>query len=112
LPAWAWATDLAYGGGHLWASVSADDSIARYDPRGNQTVTTADARRPAGLAVAQGRVFVASNTDHTVVVVDPETSRPVGDPLRVPPNPWAVAAGAGHVWVSGVGANTLSRIDY
>jgi hypothetical protein len=49
-------------------------------------------------------VFVASNTDHTVVVIDPKTGRPVGDPLPVPPNPWAVAAGAGHVSVSGIGA--------
>ena len=39
-------------------------------------------------------------------------SRPVGDPIPVPLNPWAVDAGAGHVWVSGLGANTLSRIDY
>ena len=44
--------------------------------------------------------------------MDQETLKPVGDPITVPPNPWAVEAGAGHVWVSGIGANTLSRIDY
>jgi hypothetical protein len=112
----AWLTDeagtLAYGGGRLWASIPADDSISRYDPRRKLIVTTVAARRPTGLAVAGGRVFVASNTNHTVVVVDPETSRPDGEPLRVPLNPWAVAAGAGHVWVSGIGESTLSRIDY
>ena len=48
----------------------------RYDPRDNLIVTTEVARRPAGLAVAGGRVFVASTTDHTVVVVDPKTGRP------------------------------------
>ena len=105
------AKALAYGDGHLWASV-ADDSVARYDPRSNQTVKSKAASSPAGLAVAGGRVFVASNTDHTVVVIDPETTRPVGEPLTVPPNPWAVTAGAGHVWVSGLGTNTVSRIDY
>jgi DNA-binding beta-propeller fold protein YncE len=57
-------------------------------------------------------VFVASYTDHTVVVVDPETMKTIGDPLHVPFNPWAVEVGAGHVWVSGLGSNTLSRIDY
>ena len=106
------ATDLAYGGGSVWASVTAADSVARYDVRSGQTVTTRVARRPAGLAVAGGRVFVASNTDHTVVVLDPDTGGRVGDPLPVRPNPYAVTAGADHVWVSGIGANTVSRIDY
>ena len=91
-----------------WVSVPADDSIARYDPGDSSVVTTLAARRPQGLAVAGGHVFVASNTDHTVVILDPKTGRPVGEPLPVPPNPWAVAAGEGHVWVSGVGANTVT----
>ncbi len=104
--------ELAYGAGRVWVSVPADDSVARYDPGDKRPVTTLAARRPQGLAVAGGRVFVASNTSHSVVTLDPETGRPVGEPLTMPPNPWAVAAGEGHVWVSGVGANTLTRIDY
>jgi hypothetical protein len=112
----AWLTapgsELAYGAGQLWISVSADDSIARYDPRDKLPVTTEAGSRPTGLAVAGGHVFVASNTDHTVVILDPKSGRPVGEPLHVPPNPWAVAAGEGHVWVSGLGASTLTRIDY
>jgi tRNA A-37 threonylcarbamoyl transferase component Bud32 len=112
----AWLTaqgaELAYGAGRLWISVPADDSIARFDPRDKLVVTTVAGRRPEGLAVAGGRVFVASNTDHTVVMLDPKTGRPIGEPLAVPPNPWAVAAGEGHVWVSGLGANTVTRIDY
>lgn len=104
--------ELAFGAGHVWVSVSADDSIARLDPRDKQVVTTAVGSRPAGVAVAGGHIFVASNTDHTVVILDPKTGRPVGKPLPMPPNPWAVAAGEGHVWVSGLGANTVTRIDY
>lgn len=103
---------LAYGGGHLWASVPDADSVARYDPRKRLLVKTRAARSPAGLAIARGRVFVASHTDHAVVAIDPDTTRAVGDPLPVPLNPWAVAAGAGHLWVTGLGASTLTRIDY
>jgi DNA-binding beta-propeller fold protein YncE len=106
------ATELAYGAGHVWASVPADDSVARYDPRDNLIVTSAAGRRPAGLAVAGGRVFVASHVDHAVVIVDPRTGKPLGEPLPVPPNPWAVAAGGGHVWVSGLGESSLTRLDY
>jgi outer membrane protein assembly factor BamB len=108
----ATGTELTYGAGHVWASVPADDSVARHDPRTELVLTNEVAGRPAGLAVAGGRVFVASNTDHTLVTLDPKTGEPVGEPLRVPSNPWAVAAGAGHVWVSGVAGNTLTRIDY
>jgi streptogramin lyase len=106
------ARDLAYGGGRVWASLPDADSIARYDPPTRLVVLTRAGSSPAELAVAGGRVFVASYTDHTVVVVDPETMKTIGDPLHMPFNPWAVEAGAGHVWVSGLGSNTLSRIDY
>ena len=105
-------TWLAYGGRRLWASVPDDDSVVRYDPRTRQNVRDDAVRSPAGLAVAGGRLFVANTTGHTTVVIDPESLEPVGDPLAVPLNPWAVAAGAGHVWVSGLGTGALTRIDY
>jgi len=105
-------TEIAHGVARAWVSVPADDSVARYDPRDNGIQTNLAGRRPEGIAVAGGRIFVASNTEHTVVVLDPETGRPVGDPVPVPSNPWAVAAGEGHVWVSGLGDSTLTRIDY
>jgi hypothetical protein len=106
------ASALAWGGGYLWASVAESDAVARVDPTRGQAVTTAVGRSPAQIAVAGGRVFVASNTDHTVVVLDPENPRKARESLPVPLNPYAVAAGAGHVWVTGVGENTLTRIDY
>jgi DNA-binding beta-propeller fold protein YncE len=103
---------LAYGGGRVWASIPDDDSVARFDPRTGQIVISGAARSPAGLAVAGGSVFVASNTDHTLAVIDPDRPRRVELRLRLPLNPWAVTAGAGHVWVTGLGGNTLTRIDY
>jgi len=106
------ASRLAYGAGHLWASLTDADAVARVDPLTGLAPETEIGRRPAHLTVAGGRLFVASYTDHTVRVLDPETLRPIGTPLAVPLNPLAVAAGAGHVWVTGLGANTLTRIDY
>ena len=74
--------------------------------------TSAAGHTPVGLAVAHGNVFVASDTDHTLVRLAPKTGEPIGKPIRVPRNPFAVAAGAGHVWVTGSAGNTLTRIDY
>ena len=74
------------------------------------TVTTAG-HSPNGVAVAGGRVFVASRTDHSVIVFDPRTARQAGRALDVAVDPYAVAAGFGHVWVTGQGDNTVSRVD-
>ncbi len=106
------ATVLAYGAGKLWASVEEDDSVARIDRRG-QAIITEVGGRPAGIAVAGGHVFVAANTRHRVAVLDPRRMRrgPLRR-LRVPANPYALIAAGGHVWVTGVGTNTLTRVDY
>ena len=89
----------------------ADDAVACTPTDGLNFVTSKLAARPAQLTIAGGRAWVASNTDHTVVIVDPKDVKRVGRPLPVPLNPFAVAAGAGHVWVTGVGRNTVTRID-
>ena len=106
-------SELAYGDGHVWASVRGDDSVARIDPRTEQVVHTEVGGSPAGIALAGGRVFVASNTRHRVLVLDPvRFRRGAVQALRVPPNPYAVTAGGGHVWVAGIGGHTVTRIDY
>jgi hypothetical protein len=105
------ASELAYGAGYVWASVQPDDSVAQIDPRTNGTITTRVARHPEQLVVARHRVFVASSTDHRIVMLSPRTGDRVGA-LRVPRNPYGVAAGEGHVWVTGLGKSTLTRLDF
>jgi DNA-binding beta-propeller fold protein YncE len=103
-------SELAFGAGSLWGSVPSIDSVEQV-PVGGGAVATSVARNPAELAVADGRVFIAGNTDHTVAVVDAKTGRPAGEPLEVGLNPFAVTAGAGAVWVTGMGDKSLTRID-
>ena len=106
------ASALCYCGGYLWGTVTRADSIARVNPRraGNPTTSVAG-HRPAQVVAAGGHLFVASNTDHTVRVLDPQSAKPVRAPLSVPGNPYAIAAGDGAVWVSGI-EGSVSRIDY
>jgi predicted Ser/Thr protein kinase/DNA-binding beta-propeller fold protein YncE len=103
---------LAYGAGYVWASLRGDNAVSRWDPRTHRTNTTVAGHRPTELAVARGSVYVASYTDHRLVRLAAKTGEPVGAPIQMPDNPWAVTAGEGHVWVTGMGGNTLSRIDY
>jgi predicted Ser/Thr protein kinase len=103
-------SELAFGAGSLWGSVASLDAVAQV-PRGQPSSATSIGHAPKELAVANGRVFVATHTDHKVVVVDARTGSPSRHDLDVGLNPQAVTAGAGHVWVTGLGDNSLTRID-
>ena len=67
---------------------------------------------PAQLAIAGGRVFVSSRDDQAVSVLDSDELALVGEPIPVAINPYAIVADKRSVWVSGLGDNTLTRIDY
>jgi sugar lactone lactonase YvrE len=107
------AVALAYSDGYLWATERAFNAVARIDTRKpGSLVTTAAGHSPAGVAITGGRVFVASTTDHTVIVIDhPRAARLSGRPLNVAVDPYAITAGFGHVWVTGQGDNTVTRLD-
>jgi hypothetical protein len=104
------ALALAYGAGHVWASLRDSDTVVRMHPRTGQTVATATQRQPEQLIVAAGQVYVACSVDHVVMAIDPRSMRPSGE-AQIRFNPYALAAGEGHVWVTDVGANTVSRLD-
>jgi DNA-binding beta-propeller fold protein YncE len=107
------ASALYYGGGYVWATLGSADSIARIDPRRRDgVVTTAAGHRPSQAVLAGERLFVASTTDHTVLVIDPRTALVVGAPLHVALNPSAITADRRAVWVTGAGENTITRIAY
>jgi DNA-binding beta-propeller fold protein YncE len=106
------ASALYYGGGYVWATLGSADSIARINIRRGGAVTTAVGHRPVHAVAAGGRLFVTSNTDHTVLVINPRTALVEGAPLHVALNPFAIAADDRAVWVTGLGENTVTRIAY
>ena len=101
---------FAWGADALFASVG-PVYAARFKPRTQAELHRGLAQGPRQLAVAGGRVFVADDGGNRVVVADPETLEPVAA-LDVPPNPYGMTAGGGHVWVTGTGEDTVTRIDY
>ncbi len=102
---------LAYGKGYVWVTQRDEDSIARIDPDTGTVVASAAGHGPTGIAVAGDHVLVASTTDHTVVVIDPRTAKPVGRPVPVGLNPYALAASAGRAWVTNAAANSMTQLD-
>ena len=94
----------------MFASAAATN-VVKLDARTLQEEHNGVADGPQQLVVARGLIFVADDVASRVVVVDPETLEPAAS-LDVPPNPYAITAGLGHVWVTGTGRNTVTRIDY
>jgi DNA-binding beta-propeller fold protein YncE len=105
------AYDLAFGAGYAWASLRTDDEVARIAPRTGGLVSIAAPQGPRQVAVAGGRVFVAGFVDHTVGIIDPLSARPVGRPLPVGLNPFAIAGDSQHVWVTALGTSSVTRLD-
>ena len=89
-----------------------DEAVARVDRDTSRTVTTDAAREPGQIAFARGRVYVADTIGHSVLILDPKHPRHEPESLPMPLNPYAVTPGAGHVWVSGLARNTLTRLDF
>ena len=66
-------------------------------------------RRPNGVAVGYGAVWVAAAADNAINRINPRSYRrrdiPIGD------SPTRVAVGGGSVWVTARAADRLIRID-
>ncbi|WP_053225754.1 serine/threonine-protein kinase [Solirubrobacter soli] len=105
-------TTMRYADGALWITLAGDDAIARVGTDGRSLRTTAAGRSPAQSVLAGGRLYVASRNDNTVIVYDPDTLEPIGEPIHVGFNPYGLADDGKSVWVTGMGDNSLTRIDY
>lgn len=124
-------TDIAVGGGGVWVASSeqTNGTVSRIDP------DSGEAGEP--IAVAKGQVFALTYGEDGVWVaasdelrgdqievtrIDPDSSEPEGDFVRLERSglPVRLAAGAGGVWVAqgggasisaGAGSGTLARLD-
>jgi len=103
------SVDLAVGGGYLWASLADSDQLARVDPSGGKPANFPTGRRPAGIAVHDGTVWVANRTDSTVTRIDLRSGRPRKE-TRVPLNPYDVAAYGGSIWVTCLTDGKIARL--
>jgi hypothetical protein len=102
---------LSYGERMLWATVRDDDQLIRIDPRSGDYGTLSLSENPAWVDVHDGHAWVALNGSNELARVSTASMQPVGEPLVMPVNPYAVAAGPSGVWVTSVADRRLVRID-
>src|SRR5262249_55822345 len=101
---------IARGAGATWVTDTADDLLLRVDSAGRVIDRIPVGRGPAGVAVANGQVWVANQLDGTISEVNPAAGTVVAT-IDVGNGPAAIASGYGSVWVTNVTDNALSRID-
>ena len=80
------------------------------NPRTGNVIQIGVGAHPEGIAAHADQVWVANYNDHTLTRISPRSSRRVGKPLRVAPNPYAIALNGDSLWVTCVGANRVIRV--
>jgi DNA-binding beta-propeller fold protein YncE len=103
---------LASGAGGLWASVAERGTVRRIDMSSFAVGKPIPAgRRPTGITVADGLVWVADTRSGSVTRVDPSLQAVSGAPIAVGEHPGGIDAGTSAVWVATAGENAVRRLD-
>jgi streptogramin lyase len=102
----------AFGEQQIWVS-NYDDGTVTQNTRAldNAATVALNVRGPQDLVVADGLVWVVSNLDDAVVRVDAKTGKPVGEPIAVGRNPFAIAAHGKSLWVTNLASGSVTRLD-
>jgi streptogramin lyase len=104
--------DAAYSRGVVWVTSPQEDTVSRIDDRTFAKVSSGVGRRPTGIAARGKEIWVTSLIDHTVTRIDPKTSRPLGNPVSAPLNPYALAITGDSIWLTAVGRGEIARVQY
>jgi serine/threonine-protein kinase len=103
---------LATGAGGLWVSVAEHGTVRRIDLSSFAVGAPIPAgRRPTGITVADGLVWVADTRSDSVTRVDPSLEAVSGSPIPVGEHPGGIDAGTSAVWVTTAGEDAVRRLD-
>ncbi len=103
---------IRYGRNALWIVLAGENTVVRVDERNRGVRRGLGGQGPAQAVYAGGDVYVSSQDDNSVVVLDPKSLQPVRAPIPVGYNPGAMVADGRSLWVVGLGDDSLMRIDY
>jgi DNA-binding beta-propeller fold protein YncE len=99
-----------YDDGALWLATPGDDTVYKVITASGDVIPIGVGHRPRRLAVDGNRVYVSNYNSSDLYEIDAKASKVTGDPLSLPVNPFAVAAGDGTLWVTSPPNNQLSRL--
>jgi len=104
---------LDQGAQRLYLSTWDPGSVTMFDAlSGKQLAQSLALRRPSGIAVLAGRVYVAETAANRVLVMDSESLLQI-DELRIGPAPYSLAANpkAERLYVTIAGSDLVATVD-
>jgi ABC-type transport system substrate-binding protein/class 3 adenylate cyclase/sugar lactone lactonase YvrE len=104
---------IAVGGGYVWVTNSLSSTVSQINPQGGVPEEIRVGNGPTGIAFdKRGYVWVANTLDDTISRIRVRDGK-VGTFLHaeVPPDPGAVAVGAGALWVASRTSPTIVKLD-
>jgi streptogramin lyase/predicted Ser/Thr protein kinase len=103
---------LAAGAGSLWISSATTGQIHHIGLLAFAIGKSIPAgRRPAGITVAHGLVWVADARSGSVIRVDPSVQSVSGPPIPVGEAPGGIDAGPNLLWVTLAGEDAVQRLE-
>ncbi len=107
-------TQLACGGGWVWATSQSSGTVTKLSTAGHGAVVRriGVGRNPSGLAWGDGALWVTNTDDGTVSRIDGHSGvQTAVIPLGTTSGPTSVAVDGSAVWVANERAGTVARID-
>ncbi|HET8952761.1 MAG TPA: protein kinase [Solirubrobacteraceae bacterium] len=104
-------SDLAYGRGAIWATLSDADQLVRIDPKTFNMAAVAVGREPAGIAVRGREIWVANKASNTLTRVDADSDRLHSDEVDVPLNPSAITTAGKGVWTGSLATGRVVEVS-
>jgi streptogramin lyase len=103
---------LAAGAGSLWISSAATGQVHHIGLGAFAVGQSIPAgRRPAGITVADGLVWVADARSGSVTRLDPAVQAVSGPPIAVGEQPGGIDAGPNSLWVTLAGEGAVRRLE-
>ena len=103
---------LAWGGGYVWASAANAGEVLRIDPTTRTITRVHIGGFPIGIVFAGRSLWVIDNANNTVLHLDPNTLRQVGQPVHTAAGgAFYLGATDGYVFIANHADGTITRID-
>ena len=105
---------IAVGGGFVWVTNSLDSTVSRINTQDGATEEIPVGNGPTGIAFDErgGHVWVVNTHDQTISRIGARDGKvKTFSHAEVPPDPGAVAVGAGALWVASKSDNTVVKLD-
>ena len=94
----------------IWVANEGDDTVSRIDPATGRVSSTKVGSRPYAVGYNAPYIWVANRGSNDVTRIDPASGKTVGQPISIPGEPLNMTQRDGFLWITAVGARTVTQL--